>query len=148
MKTRPDAALRKHFETISKERKSMKICFPTQALQGIESIVFEHFGSAPGFVIVDTENMTAEEIGNNDQHHVHGMCQPTAALGGRMVDAVVVAGIGAGALSKLNSQGIRVFRSAGGTIAGNIDLFKNGKLPEFEARFTCSGHAEGGGCSH
>ncbi len=33
----------------------MKICFPTMNLEGLESRVYEHFGSAPGFVIVDSE---------------------------------------------------------------------------------------------
>ena len=60
----------------------MKICFPTFNLEGLESRVYEHFGSAPGFVIVDTETQTVEEINNNDLHHAHGMCQPLKALGG------------------------------------------------------------------
>ena len=50
----------------------MKICFPTTNLQGLESQVYGHFGSAPGFVIVDTETRTVEEINNHDLHHAHG----------------------------------------------------------------------------
>lgn len=66
----------------------MKICFPTINLEGLASQVYGHFGSAPGFVIVDTETQTVEEISNNDLHHDHGMCQPLRALGGREVDVV------------------------------------------------------------
>ena len=40
----------------------MKICFPAETLQGMNSVVYGHFGSAPGFVIVDTQDMSAEEI--------------------------------------------------------------------------------------
>ena len=47
----------------------MKICFPIGNSKGIDSIVFGHFGSAPGFLIVDTENMHTEEIRNGDLHH-------------------------------------------------------------------------------
>ena len=82
----------------------MKICFPTANLKGLESQVYGHFGSAPGFIIVDTESQAVEEISNNDLHHAHGMCQPLKALGGRVVDAVAVGGIGMGALMKLQAK--------------------------------------------
>jgi predicted Fe-Mo cluster-binding NifX family protein len=125
----------------------MKICFPTENLNGTNSVVYEHFGSAPGFVIVDSETMGVEEISNGDLHHSHGMCQPLKALGNRAVDAVVVAGIGMGALNRLVAGGIRVYRAAPGTVADNLNLIKSSNLPEFEARFTCAGH-ENGGCAH
>ena len=37
-----------------KGEERMKVCFPTETLQGLDSRVYGHFGSAPGFVIVDT----------------------------------------------------------------------------------------------
>ena len=33
----------------------MKICFPVQNDNGIESTVYNHFGSAPVFVVFDTD---------------------------------------------------------------------------------------------
>jgi predicted Fe-Mo cluster-binding NifX family protein len=130
-----------------KERYRMKICFPAETLEGINSSVYGHFGSAPGFVIVDTENMNVEEIQNGDLHHAHGMCQPLKALGGKQVDAVAVAGIGMGALMGLEARGIKVYRAIQGTVGRNIDLIREGKLPTFDSRFTCAGHADGG-CAH
>jgi len=125
----------------------MKVCFPTEILQGMDSRVYGHFGSAPGFVIVDTGKMSVEEINNNNLQHIHGMCQPLKALGGLKVDAVVVAGIGMGALAKLQAQGIKVYRGAQGTVQQNIDLIQNNKLPQFLADNACMGHS-GGGCTH
>jgi predicted Fe-Mo cluster-binding NifX family protein len=125
----------------------MKICFPAETLQGMNSVVYGHFGSAPGFVIVDTKDMNVEEIQNGDLHHEHGMCQPLKALGGKTVNAVVVAAIGMGALRGLLAQGITVYRAAEGTVRQNIDLIQQQQLPQFEAKFTCAGHA-GGGCAH
>jgi len=124
----------------------MRICIPTETLQGMNSVVYGHFGSAPGFVIVDTQTKTVEEIQNGDIHHSHGMCQPFKALGGREVDAVVVAGIGMGALAKLQAQGISVYRAAQGTVGENIDLIQDGRLPQFDPSFTCGGHEDG--CAH
>jgi predicted Fe-Mo cluster-binding NifX family protein len=125
----------------------MKVCFPTEKLNAMDSKVYEHFGSAPGFVIVDTESKSVEEINNSDLHHEHGMCQPLKALGGRAVDAIVVGGIGMGALMKLRAQGVKVYRAAMGTVEQNVALILNEKLPEFDPGFTCQGHA-GGGCAH
>ncbi len=125
----------------------MKICFPVEALQGLDSKVYEHFGSAPGFVVVDTDVNTVEEIKNGDLHHAHGMCQPLKALGGRQVDAIAVGGIGMGALMKLHAQGVRVFRVTLGSVGQNIQFILKGTLPEFDAGLTCAGHA-GGGCAH
>ena len=124
----------------------MKICFPTEMLQGLESTVFGHFGSAPGFVIVETDTMGVEEINNGDQHHAHGMCQPLMALGGHKVDGIVVGGIGMGALMKLQAQGINVYRGFLGTVQENLELIRNGKLPLFTAEHTCGGGKSG--CAH
>ncbi len=33
----------------------MKICFPVQENEGLGSRVYNHFGSAPMFIVVDTE---------------------------------------------------------------------------------------------
>ncbi len=125
----------------------MRICFPVETLQGLDSKVYEHFGSAPGFVIVDTDVNTVEEIDNGDMQHAHGMCQPMKALGGRSVDAIAVGGIGMGALSKLQGQGIRVFHATIDSVGQNVRLFLEKTLPEFDARLTCAGHT-GGGCAH
>jgi predicted Fe-Mo cluster-binding NifX family protein len=125
----------------------MKICFPTVTLEGLTSRVYEHFGSAPGFVIVDIETQAVEEISNGDLHHAHGMCQPLKALGEHKVDAVAVGGIGMGALMKLQVQGVKVYRATEGTVGENIGLILKEKLPEFDARLTCAEHALGG-CAH
>lgn len=126
----------------------MKVCFPVSENQGLESQVFGHFGSAPGFVVVDmaTDEITA--ISNRDQIHEHGACNPVAGLGGHQVDAIVVGGIGGGALQKLNRSGLRVFQAHEGTVAENVLLFKANELPEYQPGHTCGGHGHRQGCSH
>lgn len=81
----------------------MKICFPVSENQGLASQVFNHFGSAPEFVVVDSVTSAFQSISNSDKVHEHGACNPVAGLGGHQVDAIVVGGIGGGALHKLNS---------------------------------------------
>ena len=126
----------------------MKVCFPVMENEGLESRVFGHFGSPPQFVVVDTVTSEMTAINNSDQIHEHGACNPVAGLGGHEVDAIVVGGIGAGALHKLNSAGLRVFQSRGGTVSENMALFRADELPEYMPGHTCGGHDGSHGCSH
>ncbi len=129
----------------------MKICFPVVAEEGLESRVYDHFGSARQFVVVDSESGTLTTIDNRDLGHQHGACNPARALDGHAVDAVVVGGIGAGAMMKLQQVGIQVFRAQAATVKENLELFKNGA---FNRTLTpsCGGqhHQQGHGhsCHH
>jgi predicted Fe-Mo cluster-binding NifX family protein len=126
----------------------MKVCFPVNKEEGINSKVYGHFGSAPAFILVDTENNSVTTLVNKDQDHEHGSCNPLKALDNQKVDAVVVGGIGGGALSKLNQLKIKVFHAQPPTVRENIDMLKTNSLPEFSMAHTCSGHSHIGGCSH
>ena len=127
-----------------KEGKKMKICIPVEENKGLESPVYGHFGSAPVFIVYNSENGELKAINNGDLNHEHGKCQPLKAIAGEEVDAVLTGGIGAGAISRLNSSGIRVFRALEGTAKQNIDSFVKNELMEFTAANSCSHH----NCSH
>jgi predicted Fe-Mo cluster-binding NifX family protein len=124
----------------------MKVCFPIEENRGLESVVFGHFGSAPIFLLVDTEGNQATVISNSDQHHSHGACNPLRALNGQQVDGIVVGGIGAGALNHLRHAGLRVFKAQGATVRENVEMIAGNALPEFTVQDSCSEH--GHGCSH
>jgi len=124
----------------------MKIAFPVNESKGLESEVYGHFGSAPAFVLVDSETREYRQITNSNAVHAHGMCSPMKALNGQEVDCVVVGGIGGGALMKLNMAGIAVYRAQNGTIAENLESLASGELRQFNATHTCAGH--GDNCAH
>jgi predicted Fe-Mo cluster-binding NifX family protein len=126
----------------------MKVCFPVAKAEGLESEVYGHFGSAPEFMVVDTDDNNIATIKNGDQDHEHGMCNPVKALNNQHIDALVVAGIGAGALSKLNQQGITVFQAQAKTVKDNIRMLQDKNLPEFMPQHTCAGHSHGISCGH
>ena len=129
----------------TKHQINMKLCFPIEADNGMGSVVYGHFGSAPMFFIYDTETDTTDLINNQNLGHAHGMCSPIQALDGKSVDAIVVGGIGAGAINKLNAMGIKVYQAGEDTIQKNIDLFKNKSIPELTIDHACNQH---GGCGH
>jgi len=126
----------------------MKVCFPVLKAEGLESEVYGHFGSAPAFLFIDTDSNRMTRINNGDQHHAHGMCNPMKALDNQKVDAIVVGGIGAGALNRLNQLGIKVFQAQAPMVKENIEMLKAENLPEFTVQHTCPGHGHVGGCKH
>ena len=124
----------------------MKIGFAVQENEGMESKVYDHFGSAPAFIIVDTEGKDVLTVNNRDLNHVHGACNPVMALDGKSVDAIVVGGIGAGAIVKLNALGIKVYGAVAPTIKENLSLLSEDKLQELSVDNSCRAHQ--GGCGH
>lgn len=126
----------------------MKVCFPVAQNHGLESRVFNHFGSAPMFLIVETDSRTVAEVVNRDLNHQHGTCRPLRALGGQAVDAIAVGGIGAGALAGLMQAGLKVYQAKTGTIAANLESFVQQELPELTMQQVCGGHGHGHGHGH
>ncbi len=118
----------------------MQICIPVIEDRGLESRVSGHFGSAPGFMIVDTDSGACRVIGNANDHHAHGMCQPLAALAGETVDGIIVGGIGMGALMKLQAAGIAVYRAMHPTVSETIAAFKSGALQPVGEEGACASH--------
>ena len=124
----------------------MKVGFAVYSDEGIESKVYDHFGSAPAFIIIDTDTKDPVRVENKDLHHVHGACNPIMALDGRSVNAMVVGGIGAGAINKLNAMGVKVYAAAAPTVKENLDLLIENSLQELSPFNACRAHQ--GGCGH
>ncbi|OQY29803.1 MAG: diguanylate cyclase [Candidatus Cloacimonetes bacterium 4572_55] len=123
----------------------MKICIPTQEDKGINSVAYGHFGSAPCFIIHDTEKNETISVLNDDRTHAHGTCHPIHALGDDSVDVVVVGGIGKRAIQGLNAMGIKVYQSVKGTAQNNVNALKKEKLLELTSQNACGG-GHGHGC--
>jgi predicted Fe-Mo cluster-binding NifX family protein len=121
----------------------MNICIPVEEDCGIDSPVCAHFGSAPGFVIVDIATGSCRSIPNRNQHSGHGMCAPLESLKGESIDGMVVGGIGMGALGKLNAAGIEVYLSEHATVAETVAAFKAGTLRPVDPGMACSHHGHG-----
>ena len=126
----------------------MKICFPVEENIGLESLIYYHFGSAPLYMVADTDTGQATLLQNNDQQHHHEACSPLQALGGYLFDGIVVGGIGSGILNGLLHMGLKVFQAAEGSIAKNVDLLLQGILPELTHQQTCDEHSHGVDFSH
>lgn len=121
----------------------MNICVPITEDKGLESDVSAHFGSAPIFLIVDTESGACRAIPNRNLHHGHGMCQPLLSLRGETIDGVVVGGIGRGALGKFQAANILVYLSESPTVEATVAAFKAGSLREVTPANACGHQGHG-----
>ncbi|MEO8587580.1 MAG: NifB/NifX family molybdenum-iron cluster-binding protein [Acidobacteriota bacterium] len=119
----------------------MKLCFPTMRDLGLDSPVSRHFGSAPVFVLVDTVTREARAVPNGRSVHEHGACRPLDGLAGETLDAVVVGGIGPGALEKLRASGVAVLRAGAPTVRGCLDEIARGDQREIAPADACASHA-------
>lgn len=123
----------------------MKVGFPVEKDEGLNSRIFGHFGSAPCFIVVG-ENDKLEVVKNEDAERERGNCAPISALKGVGVDVLVVGGIGSGALDELAALNIRVYGAEARTAGENLEKLRQKKLNTFDRTQTCSGHLQG--CSH
>ena len=121
----------------------MNICIPVMEDNGAASPVCAHFGSAPLFMIVDTDSGACRAIPNRNAHHGHGMCAPLSSLAGESLDGIVVGGIGMGALNKLAASGLRVFRAEHATVGETVAAFTAGALRAMDPGMTCAHHGGG-----
>lgn len=118
----------------------MKICVPTTGNKGLEEKVYEHFGSAPFFTVVETDTGAVEVIDNQNQHHSHGSCHPMLSLTGRGIDAVVTGGMGRRAIEMLNEGNVKVYQATGDTVSRIVKEYQNRKLKELSPDTACAGH--------
>jgi predicted Fe-Mo cluster-binding NifX family protein len=123
----------------------MNLCIPVMSDSGLASEVSPHFGSAPCFLIVDTESEACRSIANTvHQQGRGGGCAPLHLLDGQAVDAMVVGGIGMGALNKLRAANIQVLVSRLRTVRETVDAFKAGALQSVGDDMACAGHGPQG----
>ena len=108
----------------------MRICIPTETDTGKNAKVYGHFGSAPFFVIYDTDENSFEISDNPNKEHIHGTCQPMEALPRKDVDIVVCGGMGARAVKALNIEGIRVYMATGRTVEEIIAQYDGNSFEE------------------
>ena len=123
----------------------MRICIPTNEDNGLSSTVCAHFGSAPWYLIVDSDSGDCLPIANDVENRVHGGCTPLQTLEGHAIDVMAVGGIGRGALNKLSAAGIDVYVASETTVAGTVAAWKAGRLQPVDPGHACAGHGHGNG---
>ena len=118
----------------------MRICIPTAANEGTEptAVIFGHFGSAPRFIVYDTEKGSYEAIDNPETSHDHGHCDPVGTIERGSVDVLITAGIGQRAVELLRARNVKVLRTTPEcTVAEVVDSYRKGELEEITLEGVC-----------
>jgi len=132
-----------------------RYCFAIAEERGLASQVHGHFGAAPRFLIFDADGGSCELVVVPERQG-NGGCMPVSLLGGHSFDAVVVGGIGRGAMARLSGMGKQVYLAGAATVQESLELLAAGTLEACDPQGRCEhlghdhGHRHGigvGGCS-
>jgi predicted Fe-Mo cluster-binding NifX family protein len=117
----------------------MKICVPTEDNQGLESRLYDHFGSAPFLALADTDSEHLEMVENRGHHHAHGQCAPVERIDADQTDAVVCQGMGKRACASFERVGVDVLITTAVTLRDAIAEARGGKLRKLTPKEACGG---------
>lgn len=120
----------------------MRICIPTMDDSGLDSRLYDHFGSAPFMTLADTESGAVDVIRNTGHQHEHGRCTPVSHVDRDRTDAVVCHGMGKRAVASLRKGGLRVYVTAADSVRDAIVEVCAGRLEELSVDTACGGHGE------
>ena len=104
-----------------------KYAFPVMVENGIQSIIAEHFGRAPKYIVLSEDKTHVSTIINSGEH-MGGVGKPPELLQNEAIDVLICKGLGPRAVQKFEVYGIEVYVGAQGTVDNAINDFKSGKL--------------------
>lgn len=113
------------------------------AVAAMGNQVAGHFGHCENFILFDTENgkITAENSIPNPGHKPGFLPN---FLGDQGAEAIIVGGMGGGAVDIFNKRSIEVIMGVQGDIRSNVEAYLRGELKNTGA--VCHEHAHEGHC--
>jgi predicted Fe-Mo cluster-binding NifX family protein len=128
----------------------MKIAFPVNEDNGLDSMINDHFGVAKTFLIVDMETKEYELIDNKKVSDGASSCKTGIFSKKEHVNAVVTKCMGDGSQRNLSKLNIKVFQAVKDTVSENIELIEKDELKLFHIFDFCQTkkNKKEGGCGH
>ncbi|THB73659.1 MAG: dinitrogenase iron-molybdenum cofactor [Desulfobacteraceae bacterium] len=128
----------------------MIVAVPIDKNQGLESAIYDHFGMAKEFLVINTASNTITTIPNNKRDDPSSHCKASRFTKTHNVDTIITSCIGNGQLRNLTSANIKVFKANPGTVSANLEQLKKDELKPFHMLDICRGerHKKDGGCGH
>ncbi len=108
----------------------MRIAFPVYDHRGLNEEIFEHFGHAPAFLLVEVEGGTVRsyETVENPHSEEHGPGVVPSFLAQLGVDVLICGGMGGRARLFFQQLGIEVITGAQGKVSEILEAYLSGKL--------------------
>jgi predicted Fe-Mo cluster-binding NifX family protein len=110
----------------------MKIAVTAESNNGLESLVAQHFGHAPFFMLADVENgeVTAVQGIANPFAEAHQPGQIPAFIHEQKANVILSGGMGGRAIQNFEELGIKAATGANGTVRQALENYFGGKLKE------------------
>ncbi|MCX6034718.1 MAG: NifB/NifX family molybdenum-iron cluster-binding protein [Chloroflexi bacterium] len=110
----------------------MKIAVTAENNIGLESVVAQHFGHAPFFILVDVENgeVTATQGVANPFAEAHQPGQIPGFIHQQKANVILSGGMGGRAIEFFKQLDIRAATGASGTVRQALENYLGGKLKE------------------
>jgi predicted Fe-Mo cluster-binding NifX family protein len=110
----------------------MKIAVTAENNNGLESMVAQHFGHAPFFIMVDMENgeVTAVQDVTNPFAQAHQPGQIPGFIHEQKANVILSGGMGGRAIAFFEQLGIKAATGATGTVRQSLENYLGGKLQE------------------
>ncbi len=108
----------------------MRIAFPVHDHRGLAEEIFEHFGHAPAFLLVDVENgaVKSYETVGNPHSGEHGPGVVPYFLAQQGVNVLICRGVGGRARLFFQQLGIEVITGARGKVRDVLEAYLSGRL--------------------
>jgi len=123
----------------------MKIAVTAETDQGLDSLVAQHFGHAPYFVLAQLENgeiKTAEAI-PNPYAEAHEPGQIPAFIHQQGAEVIISGGMGGRAIAFFEEMGVKTATGAAGTVREALRAYRQGTLPAAAACAESASHGHG-----
>jgi predicted Fe-Mo cluster-binding NifX family protein len=110
----------------------MRIAITAENNNGLESLVAQHFGHAPFFMLVDMENdqVKAVQAVANPFAEAHQPGQIPGFIHEQKANVILSGGMGGRAIEFFEQYGIKAATGAAGTVRQSLENYLGGKLKE------------------
>jgi predicted Fe-Mo cluster-binding NifX family protein len=110
----------------------MKIAVTAENNNGLDSVVAQHFGHAPFFILVDVENgeVTTTQGVANPFVNGHAPGQVPGFIKEQSANVMLSGGMGGRAIQFFEQVGIQAATGASGTVRQSLENYFGGKLTE------------------
>ena len=123
----------------------MKIAVTAESNNGLDSMVAQHFGHAPFFMMVDVENgeVIATQGITNPFAEAHQPGQIPGFIHEQKANVILSGGMGGRAIEFFEQYGIKAATGANGTVRQSLESYLGGQLKEAEPCDESVAHGHG-----
>lgn len=110
--------------------------------RGLDSGLCDHFGKAPGFILVDADGSDPVFVAGSLRRPSE--CAPIQALIDGGASVILARGMGVGALERCHRAKLLILEAVGETVADTLDAFRAGGCADFPDHALCDHHGDHG----